>query len=694
MIGNTRILVVDDNAELLEEIHEILNGDDNRRADQLIRQYNEGFDSSKINIGPGFHSACEYKITSANSGEDAYRIVRDSVENRNPFAVVFLDIGINGYGGFKAAEKIKNIDDKIEFVFTISNETDINSDIPLQLKTPDEMLVLRKPFIRGEIRQLAYILTAKWNSEQILIQRNNDLAESLWRNKKQKSYLDSIVSLMPLILISTDSDAVIIQWNYSAEKCTGFSREQTEGRILWDICPCFSGIEDSFNSVLELKRSVKIGNEKIILRRDKTLYADITFHPVITDEIEGVVIIIEDISVRIELEDQLVQAQKMEIVGTLAGGLTHDFNNVLGGITGTVSTLKYLLDKEGLDKDRIMTYVKLIQDASDRAADMVNQILSLSRKQKLNLGRVDLNEAARHVMQICGNTFDKCIKLNPVFYNNSPALIKADITQIEQVLLNLCVNASHAMTIMEEENKHKGGVLSLSIESVPADPMFCVSHPDAYPGKYWLIRVDDTGVGIDPGIIRRIFDPFFSTKEQSMGSGLGLSMVSNIVKQHGGFIDVESVIGEGTSFLIYLPGISGIYLSETGKSDNPGVMKGSGLILVVDDESIMQKTAGLILDECGYQVLSALNGEEALDLYMDNHNDIDLVFLDLAMPGMSGMEVYIELKKINPGVKVLLASGYKKDSRITDVKALGVNGFIEKPYSLSDLSGMISTIIG
>jgi len=385
--------------------------------------------------------------------------------------------------------------------------------------------------------------------------------------------------------------------------------------------------------------------------------------------------------------EQLNQIQKMETVGTLAGGLAHDFNNVLGGITGTLSILKFKMNQKSktISEDDLVKYVNTIEQSANRAADMVQQLLTLSRKNSVELNPVDLNVAVKHVMKICSNSFDKSVELDP-HYSEKPAVVNADPTQIEQVILNLCVNGLHAMTVMKKEKEHWGGKLKVKLETVYADKLFLRLHPEAELTSYWVISVNDSGTGIPPDTLTKIFDPFFTTKDKGKGTGLGLSMVFNIVKQHNGFLDAYSEPGKGSLFKIYLPAIEEEVIENRQTEILNDIPKGEGLILVVDDEKIMREMAKEILEECGYNLIFAEDGENAVQLYKQRCKEIDLVVLDMVMPKMTGIEAYFEMKKINENVKVIIASGFKHDDRVEHLLKNGVKSFVQKPYTIDTLS--------
>jgi CheY-like chemotaxis protein len=270
-------------------------------------------------------------------------------------------------------------------------------------------------------------------------------------------------------------------------------------------------------------------------------------------------------------------------------------------------------------------------------------------------------------------------------------MVKADSAQLQQCILNICDNAALAMTSMRENEQDYGGVLTASIDLIYPDKKFRAEHPKAKQSSYWCLSITDTGVGMSRETIADIFDPFYTTRDPSESTGLGLTLVRDIIQQHNGFLEVDSAPGQGSVFRIYLPeitraGTDSASKRQTEVSASDQIPTGSGLIFVVDDEDIMRKTAGNILEKLGYDVIFAEDGEEAVSIYRENFKDIKVVLLDMAMPKMSGKDAYIEMKKINPKIKSLLVSGFKKDDRIAEALEAGINGFIQKPYSMITLA--------
>ncbi|MCG8572124.1 MAG: response regulator, partial [Spirochaetes bacterium] len=507
--------------------------------------------------------------------------------------------------------------------------------------------------------------------------------------KKTKKYLSSIINSIKSVLITINKEKQIIQFNEAAEIFTNFKIKDAIGKEIWPIVPDLYHYRESIEEIMVTK--IPKEYPRVKFKNKSKQYYSLFLYPLLADQINGLVIRIDDITNLEKKDEQLRQAQKMETVGNLAGGLAHDFNNVLGGITGSLSLLNFKIYKEKkVELDFLKQNLDTISKSTDRATSMVQQLLSLSRKQNLTLVPVDLNQSIKNVMKICSNSFDKRIELNPVY--NELALVKADPVQLEQVFLNLCINASHAMTIMRPKNQQPGGKLNISIESIFADEFFLSINPSAEKKAYWEIQIKDNGIGMSKQTIEQIFEPFYTTKEKGIGTGLGLSMVYNIIKNHNGIINVYSEIDVGTSFSIYLPLLDNLELVEE-QHETLDIIKGEGLILVADDEPIMRQIAQSILVECGYDVILANDGEECVNLYMKHHQKIKAILLDMLMPKMSGKEVYLEIKKINPQVNVLLASGFKRDEKVNNILNHGIKGFIKKPYTMEKLSRSIYNII-
>ncbi|MFN2343881.1 MAG: ATP-binding protein, partial [Desulfonatronovibrio sp.] len=381
-----------------------------------------------------------------------------------------------------------------------------------------------------------------------------------------------------------------------------------------------------------------------------------------------------------KLQSQLLQAQKMESVGILAGGVAHDFNNLLQVIRGNME----LLEQRNVSDSQFPSRISTITKSLDRAAQLVKQLLFFSRKAESQKVQVDLNQEMESMTRILERTIPKMINLD---LHLDPALwpISGDPVQIEQILINLANNSVDAMP--------NGGRLCIETSNVQLDQNFVRLHPGSSTGLHVLLTVSDTGSGMDRETLAHIFDPFFTTKEVGKGTGLGLASVYGIVKAHNGYIQCYSESGQGTTFRIYLPALERGDLAAVDPEQETFFQGGNEIILMVDDDLDIRELTTEYLEMLGYCVQCAASGEDALKVYQDSGNGIDLVLLDLNMPGMGGYKCLKELMRIDPKVNVVIASGYTANSRGEDVFSAGARGFIGKPYQLKELTAKIREIL-
>jgi len=392
---------------------------------------------------------------------------------------------------------------------------------------------------------------------------------------------------------------------------------------------------------------------------------------------DGIIIgyqgITRDVTEKKRLEAQLQQAQKMEAVGTLAGGIAHDFNNVLQAISGYVQLL--LMKKEKKDPD--IRYLNQIDRSAQRAAELTKQLLIFSKKIKSKLRPVDLNQEVIQVHGLLQRIIPKMIAVE-LDLAEDIKIINADPMQLEQIMMNLGINAKDAMP--------DGGKLDFETKNIILDEGYCKVHTGAVPGEYVLLAISDTGHGMDKEIVEHIFEPFFTTKEIGKGTGLGLAMVYGIVKSHNGYIVCYSEPDFGTVFKIYFPVLEEANVEQPVESEKVAEIRGGHeTILLVDDEESLLALGQDMLREHGYTIITAESGERAIEIYKREKGRIDLVILDIGMPGMGGYKCLQELLKINPEIKVIIASSYTDSYNIKEVLEHGAAGFINKPYRLTDM---------
>ncbi|MCX8117554.1 MAG: response regulator [Desulfobacterota bacterium] len=388
------------------------------------------------------------------------------------------------------------------------------------------------------------------------------------------------------------------------------------------------------------------------------------------------IVLLKDESERKKMEAQLLQAQKMEAIGTLAGGIAHDFNNLLMVIQGNVSLM--LLDTEPSHPHYEM--LKAIEKKVQSGSKLTSQLLGYARKGRYEVKPLLLNPLVKETAETFGRT-----RKNIVLHfdlDEDLHTIEADPGQIEQVLMNLLVNAGDAMP--------HGGELYLKTLNVTHREIQSEIY-EAAPGHYVLLSVRDTGIGMDQKTKERIFDPFFTTKGLGRGTGLGLASVYGIVKGHQGYINVESELGKGSTFSIFLPASAERVEAQVSKVEQ--IVKGQGTLLLVDDEEYILEVGEKILKTLGYDVLLANNGEKAIELFEANRDRIDLVILDLIMPYKGGQETFDEIRRINPRVKILLSSGYSMEGQAAEIMRKGCEGFIQKPFSIQEFSQKLKEIL-
>ena len=566
---------------------------------------------------------------------------------------------------------------------------DLQAVVGIPLKSADEVVGViglgrceeHKAFGQEEISVLsrfAELASIAFDNARLYAKLEQELSERRRVEKSLRKY-EKIVSTSKDLMALIDQDFIYQAVSESYLKAHCQTRTQIIGSKVSDLIGserfdrdirnklerCLAGEEVTFRTWFDFKG---LGNR----------YVEATYYPFEDEnnQVTGIVVVSRDITEYKHLHEQLLQSQKMEAIGTLAGGIAHDFNNLMMGIQGRTSMMLLDIDKNHPHHE----HLKGIEEHIKSASNLTRQLLGFARGGKYEVKPADLNAVIKEKNRMFGR-MQKEIKIQEKFEPDLWA-VEVDQSQFEQVLLNLYINAWQAMPAK--------GTLCIQTENALVTAKVADPH-GVKPGRYVKLSVTDTGIGMDAGTRARIFEPFFTTKEIGRGTGLGLASAYGIVQNHGGYITVVSDKGHGTTFHIFLPA-SDKEINNSDPSAEP-LSTGNGTILLVDDEAIIITVGSQMLRRLGYNVLTATNGKQALEVYKDHSTRVDLVILDVIMPDIGGGETFEMLKTVNPAVKVLLSSGYSIDGKASLILKRGCKGFLQKPFDLQTLSNKIKKIL-
>jgi PAS domain S-box-containing protein len=501
--------------------------------------------------------------------------------------------------------------------------------------------------------------------------------------REYQNRLALIVDSSEDAILGKDLDGFITHWNKGAEHIYGYTSEEMLGKPIAALVP-----RDQPDEIPNIMKKIRRGEsvehyESIRVTKDgRHLNMSISVSPIrdASGKIVGASTISRNITAQKRAEDQLRQAQKMEAVGRLAGGVAHDFNNILGIITACTELLR---DRA---EPKAGPYIDNIKKAAERGASLTRQLLAFSRKQVVQPKVLDLNERLKETSKLLRPLMGDDVEI-VINSKSTSALVEIDPGQLDQILLNLAVNARDAMP--------RGGKFILETSVTDFDEAFAVQHPPMTAGKYTLLAVSDTGMGMDEATVSRIFEPFFTTKELGKGTGLGLATVYGIVRQSGGYIWVYSEQGRGTTFKMYLPSAEYKVGVEAHPEAEVALPKRHGTsILLVEDDELMRSLTKQMLEEHGYTVIEASDGKSALEIATSDHTPIDLMLTDVVMRGMSGPELGSRLRDSHPDMKVVYMSGYTGELIAEhDVLQPGIT-LLEKPFTRAALLSTIHNALG
>ncbi|MGA2244888.1 MAG: response regulator [Verrucomicrobiota bacterium] len=694
MPAANRVLIIDDNVTIHADFRKILAApeaadDQLRKAESLL--FGEATEPAPFQVPL-------YRIDSASQGQEGLRLVEQATKDGCPYALAFVDVRMPpGWDGIETVDRIWKLDPDLPVVICTAYSDYSWPDMMARLGHSDNLVVLRKPFEAVEVLQLAHSLTRKWllarqlrahlkEMDALVAQRTRSLQETNQALQSSEERFAKAFRNNPVpLLLSDASEGRCVDVNDSFLALTGFKREEVLARTP-EALEMFVRPEIWHQIREDVSAQRPVDGRQLELRTHdgKTVTALVSAEPLDLQNRPHLLMSLQDVTERINIENQLRQAQKMEAVGQIAAGIAHDFNNILGVIQGHAE----LQLNVGHRDESLLESLQEIANAANRAASLTRQLLAFSRKQMLRPRALDVSEVLANLDKMLQRIIGENIQLHIQCAESLPPVL-ADQVNLEQVVINLAVNARDAMP--------RGGPLTIRAELAVVDASHKQLQPDAIPGTFVKLSVADAGVGMDQNVRRKIFEPFFTTKAVGKGTGMGLATVYGIVKQHQGWIEVESTLGAGTVFMVYLPPAHGPVKKsfESGTDLIKATVTKPRTILIVEDEPALRGMAEKILKRLGYNVVTARDGPDALEIWPQMQGKIDLLFTDMMMPGgLTGRELAERLLHDQPGLPVVYSTGYSVDFVNPDVKLIeGVN-FLFKPYDATALTRIVKKALG
>lgn len=670
---NHRILIVDDNTSIHADFRKILCPENTRKA--TVKKLSAALFDKAVPTD----NQVSFELDSAFQGQEALAMVQQALAEGRPYAVAFVDVRMPpGWDGIETIARIWEVNPELQIVVCTAYSDYGWDEMRSKVGQPDSLLVLKKPFDNIEVQQLAHALSKKWSLNQKsalqmaeLAQTNEFLAMSEERFSKafHESPLPSAIQSL--------SDQRFVDVNQRLAEIAGCQREDMIGRtpaelFLWEKPEVVERwIEDAL-------RQHPVRDQEARIRSLSGAFHEVlvSLSHVALGGQPHLLLLAQDIAERALLERQLRQAQKMEAIGQLAAGVAHDFNNILTVIQGHAGLMQQNPEASPAQAKSL----DQISKAATRAATLIRQLLMFSRKQVMQFRHLDLNDILSNSIKMLERLVGEHVEIDFRSQASLPA-IHADPSMLEQIVMNLAVNARDAMP--------NGGRVNIttSLEAIHRSPT--PLDPEPRDGEFVCLTFSDTGSGMDTQILSRIFEPFFTTKPVGKGTGLGLSTVFGIVRQHHGWVEVESKPNQGTTFRIY-------FLASRQPAEKTEIIvdttlrSGRETILVAEDEDTLREMVVQVLKIQGYTVLEAASGRHALELWERTSRPVDLLVTDIVMPGgIMGSELAERLSSKSPQLKVIYTSGYSPGMAGRDVSLLEGGNFLPKPYSIGKLAQFV-----
>ena len=683
--ANRRILLIDDNSAIHEDFKKVL------LASQVR---NDALDDAEAMLfdekpKPAKQPAVKFTVDSAFQGQEGLEKVRQAIADGQPYALAFVDVRMPpGWDGVQTIERLWQEDESLQIVVCTAFSDYSWEDMSERLGVSDNLVLLKKPFDSVEVLQVAHALTKKWlvtrqadwqlaELEEMVAARtaalesaNQDLALSEERFSKafQTSPIPQAIQTLTAQRFVDVNDAFLAM--------TGFAREQVVGRTPLELRLCLD-YETRFIQNIREGKVVRNMEAQIGGSGGELHAALVSLEPLNVAGEPHILLMAQDISGKVELESQLRQAQKMEAVGQLAAGIAHDFNNLLTIIQGHASLHR---DNAGVPHD-VSKSLSQISGAAERAAEVTRKLLTFSRRNMVRPRVINLNETIQHLGEMLHRLLGEKVTLQTAPAADLRAVF-ADAASFEQVLMNLALNSRDAMP--------EGGTITVRTSNLTLGSDAPARHPDARPGEYVCLSVSDTGIGMDEKTRSRIFEPFFTTKETDKGTGMGLATVYGIVKQHTGWVEVDTGVGKGTTFRVFIPSTD--RAAEHGAESHPESVadEGGHTIMIVEDDPAVRSLVVEVLQSYKYKVIEAETGDAAIQRWPECKDDVDLLLTDMVMPGQaSGLDVAEHCLSTKPNLKVIYTSGYSSELFGSDLQLKDGVNYLPKPYFTRKLTAIV-----